>query len=187
MEHTLYKVSKGYEWQIQTGRKVPWDKIIWARTIIPRHAYTTWMLAHGRPPTRVRLNQHISQSTTRCELCHQQNEDALHLFTKCPYAKSVWLELQKWRSFPLRVAVDGNLLSPLVKLKAPKHQRLISYAIFSVGIYNIWHARNMAIFKKQQMSSQQLTTNIKTQIRYIILFINKISHKYNDYIDRLLL
>ncbi|KAJ8419239.1 hypothetical protein Cgig2_023879 [Carnegiea gigantea] len=55
-EHTLYKVSNGYEWQMKTRRKVPWDKIIWARTVIPRHSSTTWMLAHGRLPTRVRLN-----------------------------------------------------------------------------------------------------------------------------------
>ncbi|KAJ8442965.1 hypothetical protein Cgig2_019538 [Carnegiea gigantea] len=93
----------------------------------------------------------------------------------------------KWWRLPLPVAEDRNLLSPLVKLKAPKHQRLISYAIFSASICNIWHARNIAIFKKQQMPSQQLIANIKTQIRYRILFMNKISHKYNDYIDRLFL
>ncbi|KAJ8435424.1 LOW QUALITY PROTEIN: hypothetical protein Cgig2_013922 [Carnegiea gigantea] len=69
-EHTQYKVSKGYEWQIHTRRKVPWGKIIWARTVIPRHASATWMLAQGRLPTRVKLHQHVSQSTTLCELCH---------------------------------------------------------------------------------------------------------------------
>ncbi|KAJ8424344.1 hypothetical protein Cgig2_015610 [Carnegiea gigantea] len=54
----------------KTLRKVPWDKIIWAQTVILRHSSTTWILAHGGLPTRVRLNQHIPQSTTLYKLCH---------------------------------------------------------------------------------------------------------------------
>ncbi|KAJ8421500.1 hypothetical protein Cgig2_028520 [Carnegiea gigantea] len=157
------------------------------KEVIPRHSSTTWILAHGRLPTRVRLNQHIPQGIMLCELCHQEEEDENHLFTECPLAKSVWLELRSWWHIPLPSTEEGNLLFPLVKLKAPKDHRLISYAVFSAGIYNIWHARNMAIFKKQQVPSQQLVCSIKTQIRYRILVMNKISHKYKDYIDRSLL
>ncbi|KAJ8451174.1 hypothetical protein Cgig2_013946 [Carnegiea gigantea] len=151
---TRKEIKEGYEWQQQAEGRVPWGKIIWARTIIPRHTYTAWMLAHQKLPTRLRLNRHMPQNTSLCELCQMEEENEQRLFFECQVAKSVWIELQNWWPITLPPTDVERIFSYLVKLKGPKRYKLITYAVFCVGIYHIWFARNQAIFKYHKIPSQ---------------------------------
>ena len=59
----VYRVKNGYNWQISTPSKIPWAKLVWARSLIPRHAFITWVFAHRRLPTKVRLSKFQQQDT----------------------------------------------------------------------------------------------------------------------------
>lgn len=73
---TQYRVSSGYSWQQENHGKVNCDKIIWARTITPRHAFITWVYIQNRLPTKLRLRRFQPQRDITCELCHWEEESA---------------------------------------------------------------------------------------------------------------
>ena len=180
----VYRVKNGYNWQIGTPPKVPWAKLVWARSLIPRHAFISWVLAHRRLPTKVRLSK-FQQLNTICSLCHSEDEDEQHILFTCPYAQEVWRELQEWWTFPKNLA-PPMIMDYLLSTKGHKAHTHISYAIFAAGIYYIWKARNLNIFQGKKIPSHSTTQTIKEQVRNRIFFLNNMSQKFNLYVDRLL-
>ena len=160
------------------------SKLIWNRSIIPRHAFITWLYAQKRLPTKTRLARFTDQSTT-CSICHSGEEDDQHLFFDCEYAQGVWRELENWWQLPSQHSGLSWELSCL-RSKGTQTRSCITYAIFAAGIYYIWHARNKVIFQNQKIPSHSLIQVIKDQVRNRILFINAFSKKYEMYVDRLL-
>ncbi|KAJ8428966.1 LOW QUALITY PROTEIN: hypothetical protein Cgig2_003297 [Carnegiea gigantea] len=59
----------GYQWQIGRQQKVPWPKLIWARTLIPRHAFILWIFTHHKLPIKARLRKYMMQPDIQCSLC----------------------------------------------------------------------------------------------------------------------
>ena len=78
-------------------------------------------------------------------------------------------------------------MESLISVRGTKAQTHISYAIFAAGIYYLWRARNMVIFRNKKPPSNQILHLIKEQIRNRILFLNINSQRFNMYVDRLLL
>jgi len=139
-------VSKGYSWK-QTNTKVAWDKIIWARSVCPRHSLIAWIFIQNRLPTKMRLHKFALQPDSQCVLCKSAVEDSSHLFYECNYAPSIWKDLRLWWNFP---AVDpaAHLITCLPRSKDSRIKRRIIAAIFAIAIYNIWRVQNQALFKK---------------------------------------
>ena len=183
-----YKVSLGYKWLIN-GPKVPWDRVIWTRTSIPRHAFVSWVYVQHRLPTKVRLSRFVHQFDLQCSLCKGAAEDDTHLFSTCTYAKEVWDSILLWWPIPIRsmAHAPADMITPLVNYKAPKAQKQISFAIFTTTIYFIWQARNQLVFKKQHTPAQHTVSMIKFQIRQRILFLNSLNCSFSSYVDGLLI
>ena len=79
-----YKIEKGYAWQSQ--RKVPWVKLIWARTNLPRNAFISWVLISHRLPAKQRLAKFQNFTDIKCFMCYAEEEIEDHLFYACNYA-----------------------------------------------------------------------------------------------------
>ena len=95
-----YTVNLGYRWQLGDKPKIPWARLVWARSLIPRHAFITWIFAHRRLPTKSRLARFQQQDTT-CSMCHNEEEDDQHLFFNCHYAQEVWSGILDWWDLPI--------------------------------------------------------------------------------------
>jgi len=80
-------------------------------------------------------------------MCKSTAEDDSHLFFEYDYALAVWSGLRKWWK---SLVADYGLQMALsfLKSKDPKPHNHISFAIFTVKLYFIWSARNLAIIKK---------------------------------------
>ena len=102
-DNKTYKVRLGYQWQLGDPPKVPWAKLVWARSLIPRHAFITWIYTHRRLPTKVRLDR-VQQQDTLCSLCQSEEKDDQQLYFTCPYAQEVRQGLKEWWSFPTNLA-----------------------------------------------------------------------------------
>ncbi|KAJ8419423.1 hypothetical protein Cgig2_014910 [Carnegiea gigantea] len=136
-----YKLGKGYKWQLKVQRHVNWTKLVWARTVIPRHSFIAWILINHRLPTRSRLSKFQHLSTTLCPLCNAVEEDENHLFLTCHYAQTLWTSLQQW--WPVPLATDINsLVHKIRRIKAAPAKNRITYAIFTAIVYYIWRAQN---------------------------------------------
>jgi len=58
-----------------------WSKVIWARTVIPRHSSTAWFLIHKRLQIRSRMARFMGQNFDKhCAIGGTEEEDIDHLF-----------------------------------------------------------------------------------------------------------
>ncbi|KAJ8427683.1 hypothetical protein Cgig2_027990 [Carnegiea gigantea] len=178
-----YKVAQGYKWQQETQGKVPWTKLIWARSNVPRNAFISWVLIQHRLPTKSRIEKFQPQADTLCVLCSTEEEEEEHLFYTCNYAKAIWTELKKWWSHTPNVQNNRQLMGSLKHGKSPGLQKQIT---ITATFHYIWSARNHRIFQKQQIIAHQTAYLIKDQVRSRILFLSKCFKKYSSYIDSIL-
>ncbi|KAJ8434567.1 LOW QUALITY PROTEIN: hypothetical protein Cgig2_014398 [Carnegiea gigantea] len=106
-----------------------------------------WTFAHHKLPIKARLNRCMIQQETLYSLCQEADEDEQHLLYTCLFALETRQGLKTWWEF-LGNSADQNLLTSLLIVRVSKTQSQISYAIFAVGLYYIWRARNYVIFEK---------------------------------------
>lgn len=69
---------------------VTWNKSIWFRQRIPKHAFLTWIVARDRLPTRNLLRSWGLNVSSDCLLCGVAEESITHLFFGCNYSSEVW-------------------------------------------------------------------------------------------------
>ncbi|KAJ8431470.1 hypothetical protein Cgig2_033984 [Carnegiea gigantea] len=175
-----YTVSTGYKWLMGDQSKVTWARIPWIRIVIPRYGFIVWVLLQHRLPTKAKLSKYITDMDTLCPLCHQAIEEDPHLF----YDRDLG-GISHWWDFPGNTVDLHDLIHSMLNIKG-KVKASISYAIFAAGVYYIWRARNVALFKQSQWATPSVVKEIKEQIKTRILFLHSISAKYSLYIDRLL-
>ncbi|KAJ8425226.1 hypothetical protein Cgig2_019115 [Carnegiea gigantea] len=154
-----YKVAKGYKWKWETQRKVPWIKLIWARSNVPRNAFISWVLIQNRLPIKHRMSKFQPQTDT---LCRKRIKQICFIVN------------------------SRQLMMALKHIKSPGALKQIISAIIKATIYCIWSAKNHRIFKKQQITVHQTAYLIKDQARSRILFLSKCSKKYSSHIDSIL-
>ena len=162
-----------------------WDKVVWARASIPRHAFIAWLYVQRRLPTKVHLCCFLPQSDLLFPLCTNAVEDDAHLFTTCPYAIEVWDSLTHWWPLPFGT-MQTDMTMALSKYRAPKAHQQISYAIFAATIYFIGNAQNQSIFKGRYIPTRHTVATIKEQIRHRILFLHSCLCNYSKYLDLIL-
>ena len=113
-----------------------------------------------------------------CHLGSAAEEDDAHLvFTNC-FARKVWEEFRKcWTGIPIALN-KTQMLSMIKHIKELKTRKLITGAIMTAAIYNIWRARNHAMFKNQILPVTHIVNGIREQIRYGILYLHSIHRKF---------
>jgi len=64
------------------------SRVIWARAVIPRHAFIMWILMHQRISIKYRMARFTNKITNlSCERCNEAEEEINHLFFQCKWAK----------------------------------------------------------------------------------------------------
>ena len=182
--HHNYTVQSGYKWLMGVKDKVKWASIPWTRTVQSRHGFTVWLLFHHRLPTKVKLSKHIPQQDQTCALCNQKDEDDIHLFLRCEFAKEVWDGISKKWQLPI-TSEDWDIVKHKLGHLKGKLRRSISLAYFAAGIYFIWKARNERIFKHQIWPATKVIEEILYQVKTRILYLNTKARKYSKYIEHI--
>ena len=119
-------------------------------------------------------------------LCSAAEEDDAHVVFTCTFASKVWEALRDWwKGIPLGIN-RTQMLRMIKHTKESKLRKQITRAIMVAAIYNIWRARNHAIFKNHIMLVAQIIKGIKGHIRYRILYLHSIQRKFEMYIDIIL-
>ncbi|KAJ8419233.1 LOW QUALITY PROTEIN: hypothetical protein Cgig2_010820 [Carnegiea gigantea] len=128
-------------WQLGDPPKVSWAKLLSARSLIPRHAFITWIYTHRAQPT-----------------------SSLYM----PIGPGGAATAERMVEFPNQSS--RPLIDSLITVRGLKAQTHISYAIFIAGIHYIWRARNMVIFQNKRIPSHQMIQIIREQVKNGILF-----------------
>ena len=73
-----------------------WCKLLMHNYARPKAKFTTWMLCHGKLPTKDRLVRFGIAQDSLCRLCGVEEENANHIFFSCPNTITVWMATLTW-------------------------------------------------------------------------------------------
>ena len=89
----VYSVSTGYQVLLSqqlAGREVHWWKKVWNKFSWSKCNCFIWTLAWNRCLTWDNIQKRGFMGPSRCVLCGDGEEDAQHLFFRCPFTLQLW-------------------------------------------------------------------------------------------------
>jgi len=106
-------VLLGYEYFRSKGSKLSWPGSIWNSFVSPKHAFTLWLAARKRLPTKDRLSfLHVEGS---CVLCVGNMESEAHLFFQCPFSSLLWRRIRDWLGISREMSTISSALKWIKK------------------------------------------------------------------------
>ncbi|XP_074278380.1 uncharacterized protein LOC141601971 [Silene latifolia] len=141
-----YTIAKGYEWLRNKGIPVQWDKFIWHKWTVPKHAFLVWMYQHGSLNTNAKLKRLGVVEDDTCLICGNAVENLDHLFLNCEYSKRVLQQIEIWLCHTLPVQ---NLMDWRGRLQGSRLKKGVMNAILNAALYHIWRQRNLSKFESK--------------------------------------
>ncbi|XP_021767724.1 uncharacterized protein LOC110732114 [Chenopodium quinoa] len=159
-----YRIKDGYKWLQGSMEKVNWYDWVWNHFNIPKHTFINWLSALDRLRTRDKLVQFGVCDSTECLLCGEDVETSNHLFFACSYSAKVIDDVAYW------LGLHNSLLHSLNNWKNWKErgknsiQQRVALACLSAVVYNIWMARNHALWYKVVLRPDLLSKGVKREV-----------------------
>ncbi|KAJ8433397.1 hypothetical protein Cgig2_028997 [Carnegiea gigantea] len=168
MRTSLSEYEEGLPLRLQHSQPLNRDcQMRWPADLYQAMGYSSWgstgflfvstelhheIYAYGpqKLPVRCRIARFSTQNAgLECALCEEEDEDMDHLFFSCRSAKEYWQAIKQWSSTNIVTSSTSSFMHSILNLKGPKREKMIAYAIYTAGIYQIWRARNENIFAQQ--------------------------------------
>ncbi|KAG2717649.1 hypothetical protein I3760_03G186200 [Carya illinoinensis] len=143
-------------------------KPLWSLKIHDRHKLLLWKILWNILPTKVTINERISQQVNmECTFCDQEEETTLHLFVKCPIAKILWQQ----GSWPLNIArLPIHSISDWIKmiiylgkllgLQENEGHHFQLYAVVLLDL--LWKSRNEKVHNFSSFSLEEIKKQLAT-------------------------
>lgn len=128
---------------IEDDIKVPWRFLLHKNPARPRALFTTWMLCHGKLPTKDRLIRFGFITDPACSFCKIEAESICHLFFDCTVTNGIWCHILQWIEHHHKPLVWQNELNWVIEHAKRKGWRAkILNLAFAETVYGIWCCRN---------------------------------------------
>ncbi|GFZ01947.1 hypothetical protein Acr_15g0005560 [Actinidia rufa] len=140
-----FNVKASYEFFRPKGMKVHWNKIVWHRSLQPKHSFILWLSLKERLLTREKLVDQIED--TSCILCGDPVESVSHLFFRCTIVRQIWTVIKGWLGFSRALTTLKATAKRIVKEGRGTGVPAVAKKLgFAATVYCIWKARNVRIF-----------------------------------------
>ncbi|KAH7673296.1 Reverse transcriptase zinc-binding domain-containing protein [Dioscorea alata] len=173
-----FHVKSALKCLVTPAQKLEWTKLVWSRSIIPRHCFILWSAVHNRLKTKKKLYDWGIIDSNVCGFCNVSCENVEHLFFQCDFIQTVWSRILvamkvhrrpfTWRrevSWFMRKANGKTLLASMRR------------TTFAASVYAIWKVRNELIFQKKTVSAEGLFQ----QVREIVFFNGSTQKLHHDF------
>ncbi|XP_050229139.1 uncharacterized protein LOC126678280 [Mercurialis annua] len=127
--------------------EVSWWKVMWRTGCVPRHSFIAWLAVKNKLRTRDKLKR---WGTIDIDDCMTGS-----IFKKVLRACLINREVANWRrewSWFSRKTMGKSILAKIRRIA------------FMCVIYNIWRARNMIIFEKEDITEAMVTAIIRQEV-----------------------
>ncbi|XP_010691912.1 uncharacterized protein LOC104905159 [Beta vulgaris subsp. vulgaris] len=182
-------VQKVYKKLLGEHPAVHWDKLIWNRLVIPKHRMIGWLVMKQRLRTLDILVKIGVQDSSSCQLCEHGIESHNHLFFQCTYSAQCLNLIRGWLDMKNQHNIFSRQLSFIMKSKRSGLQKRFMAAVFSGLVYQLWWARNEAIWNhvvwKPEIIFKKLKKLVQQRIRLVLP--QKISNGDQIWIDQKLI
>lgn len=121
---------------------VQWDKVVWFRGHVSKHAFTFWIVQRDRLPVRKRLLQWRINTTCLCCNYSSNPETRDHLLLQCDFSKQVWNKVL------LKLGHTRNILSSWTSLinwlssRSPPSPTILKRLASQATVFYIWREMN---------------------------------------------
>ncbi|XP_060216398.1 uncharacterized protein LOC132643887 [Lycium barbarum] len=114
----MFSVNQSYLAIVGQGGIIDAYEVIWSSLILPKHRFILWLAYHRKLMTKDRMaDMGIQCDNAECVLCEKQEvEDAMHLFTECPWTRAVCTEVLQWVKVQIPL-VETRLVLQSIKQK----------------------------------------------------------------------
>ena len=150
----LYEQGEPRPRQIQQSAKELLQQIWKDKTLVPRVQVFGWRYIRKAIPTGQRAgkySKHISKLCCRCG----SDEDDLHLFFKCPFAKAAWFSEPWFIRTEILIDSSDSLAQSIKKILSLDHPHVNLNNILNF-MWCIWKARNDKLFKNKDCNPNQI-------------------------------
>ena len=141
---------------------------IWKVDTHPRVQFFMWLCSHSSLPTGEVLGSRGLNLNPLCTICHQGNESVDHLLRRCFVAQDLWRKLKVPQGLlhtfdqTLKKWLETNYATGIVS----EHLGIPWKIIFPMGIWHLWLARNMFLFRSGVMDNMIYMKCIKESAEY---------------------
>jgi hypothetical protein len=159
----IYSVKSGYQtiqmWKNRSNREpksshtdTTISKKLWALNTIPRHKTILWRILTNALPLRSELGKMGILCSPLCPRCNVKLETTNHVFMTCPLITKTWFG----SSLNLKI-----LDQPITNFTdwishSIQHQKEDIMVQIAAITYNIWHARNISLFKNRNIPDYEI-------------------------------
>ena len=158
-----FNVKASYEFFRPKGMKAYWTKVVWHRSIMPKHSFILWLSLQERLLTRDKMIDQIED--TSCVLCGDPIESVSHLFFHCRTANQIWADIKGWLGFSRALTTHKAAAKWIIKeARGTGAQAVAKKLGFAATVYCIWKARNLKIFEGKVPQIPSIIRDIKIQV-----------------------
>ncbi|XP_048501464.2 uncharacterized protein LOC104897645 [Beta vulgaris subsp. vulgaris] len=167
------------------GQNWRYSKGIWNRLSIPKHRFILWLALKQRLMTRERLAKMGITECTDCCLCGVDTETHEHLFFECGFSRRCLIQLHLWLGVRRH---DFSLYQHMTWLLRSHetgsfHRKVIMTSVAAL-VYQVWRARNDALWNNKvpsiQSAVQQIKFNVKHRINQVYKNMTPMEHRWFD-------
>ncbi|XP_018458944.1 uncharacterized protein LOC108829848 [Raphanus sativus] len=165
----LFSIKATWEFVRDSAPLVSWEKAVWFKYAVPKHAFHFWVTNLDRLPLRERLEKWGICVQDTCCLCGLAQETRDHVFLHCGVASQLWdmimlrlgqrgLTFVDWSSLIDWMISDTAGLSPVLKKLTVQNV-----------IYSLWKERNCRLHNAGSDTTIGLFRKIDRSLRDVLL------------------
>ncbi|KAM3376161.1 hypothetical protein P3S68_014875 [Capsicum galapagoense] len=143
------------------------DALVWNKILIPKHRFVLWIATHRKLLNRDRLMKiGVHCDGVNNVLCDIQIlESDAHLFLECTITLYLWRSVADLSGFNITLSDVPNTIKSIQQRHWKWFKKDVVAASYGAMVYNIWHARNVKMFRRQVVSVSHILQQIQITVR----------------------
>lgn len=122
---------------------------------------TSWLILQEKLLNKDRMSRFAMNTDSICVLCDSDDETHAHIFSDCPYTRTVLSACSALVEPNWNEVLQGRFLVHFCS----RFVKQIAYLFISAAFHAIWKERNSRIFKNLKCNPSSLIAQIKDRVR----------------------